>query len=119
MAEHPKCGWLITGPPDSPENAFRTPAGGYCNEFMGPTCNLVLAYARFSVCLEAQALLLIDSSFSSKLKLARQNLPPLPFHQQTGTSNRKKTDRIRQRTLIKQDDNTRNKWMELDNECLE
>jgi hypothetical protein len=50
---------------------------------MGPTCNLVLADARFSVCLEAQALLLIDSSFSSKL--ARQNLPPLSFHQQTGT----------------------------------
>src|ERR1035441_6636424 len=47
-------------------------------ESMGPTCNLVLAYARFRVCLEAQA-------FSSKLKLARQNLPPLPFHQQTGT----------------------------------
>jgi hypothetical protein len=74
---------------------------------------------RASVCLEAQALLLIDSSLSSKLKLARQNLPPRPFHQQTGTSNREKTDRSRQRILIKQDDNTRNEWMELDNACLE
>jgi alpha-L-fucosidase 2 len=77
MVEHPKFGWLVTGPSDSPENAFLTSAGAYCNESMGPTCDRVLVYALFTICLDAQALLSIDSAFGSKLEQARQRLPPL------------------------------------------
>ncbi len=76
MVEHPKYGWLVTGPSDSPENGFLTSSGAYCNESMGPTCDRVLVYALFSICLEAQALLSIDSDFGSKLEQARQKLSP-------------------------------------------
>jgi alpha-L-fucosidase 2 len=77
MVEHPKYRWLVTGPSDSPENAFLTSSGAYCNESMGPTCDRVLVYALFTICLDAQALLSIDSAFGSKLEQARQRLPPL------------------------------------------
>src|SRR6202035_5522993 len=77
MVEHPKYGWLVTGPSDSPENSFRTPVGGQCSESMGPTCDRVLVYTLFSVCLEAEKLLSIDSSFSARVAQARHHLPPL------------------------------------------
>jgi len=76
MVEHPKHGWLVTGPSDSPENAFRTTSGAVCSESMGPTCDRVLVDALFDKCLEAQELLSIDSSFGTKIRQARQKLPP-------------------------------------------
>ncbi|MBB5316936.1 glycoside hydrolase family 95 protein [Tunturibacter empetritectus] len=77
MVEHPKHGWLVTGPSDSPENAFRAPSGEYCSESMGPTCDRVLVYSLLSVCLEAEKLLSIDSDLGSKLQQTREKLPPL------------------------------------------
>ncbi|MBB6144256.1 alpha-L-fucosidase 2 [Silvibacterium bohemicum] len=77
MIEHPKHGWLVTGPSDSPENAFRTPSGDYCSESMGPTCDRVLVYALFRICLESQTRLSIDADFGSRIRLAQQKLPPL------------------------------------------
>jgi alpha-L-fucosidase 2 len=76
MVEHPKHGWLVTGPSDSPENAFRTTSGAVCNESMGPTCDRVLVEALFNKCQEAQGLLSIDSTFGSTIQQARQKLPP-------------------------------------------
>jgi alpha-L-fucosidase 2 len=76
MVEHPKHGWLVTGPSDSPENAFRTPSGANCSESMGPTCDRVLVYALFRICLESQALLSMDSNFGDRIRRAQQNLPP-------------------------------------------
>ncbi|WP_183788423.1 glycoside hydrolase family 95 protein [Tunturiibacter gelidoferens] len=76
MVEHPKHGWLVTGPSDSPENWFRTTSGAECSESMGPTCDRVLVYALFSICLEIQGRLAIDSSFGSELRRAREKLPP-------------------------------------------
>jgi alpha-L-fucosidase 2 len=77
MVEHPKHGWLVTGPSDSPENAFRTPSGVDCSESMGPTCDRVLVYALFGICLDIQARLSIDSSFGTELRRAREKLPPI------------------------------------------
>jgi alpha-L-fucosidase 2 len=77
MVEDPQHGWLVTGPSDSPENSFRTPTGGYANESMGPTCDRVLVHALFNMCLEAEAILSIDSGISSKLKQAQAKLAPL------------------------------------------
>jgi alpha-L-fucosidase 2 len=77
MVQHPKHGWLVTGPSVSPENAFRTPAGGTCSESMGPTCDRVLVYALLSICLEAQALLSMDAALGVKIRQAREKLPPL------------------------------------------
>lgn len=77
MVQHPKYGWLVTGPSVSPENAFRTPAGGTCSESMGPTCDRVLVYALFSICLEAQTLLSVDTAFGERIRKAREKLPHL------------------------------------------
>jgi alpha-L-fucosidase 2 len=43
---------------------------------MGPTCDRVLVEALFNKCLEAQALLSIDSTLGSAIQQARQKLPP-------------------------------------------
>jgi alpha-L-fucosidase 2 len=77
MVEHPKHGWFVTGPSDSPENGFLTSSGAYCNESMGPTCDRVLVYALFSTCMEAQGLLSVDCDLNGKLEEARQKLSPL------------------------------------------
>lgn len=77
MVEHPKHGWLVTGPSDSPENSFRTLNGENCSESMGPTCDRVLVYALFTVCLEAEATLSVDSDFAGRVKQALAKLPPL------------------------------------------
>jgi len=77
MVEHPTHGWLVTGPSDSPENAFRTPAGGTCSESMGPTCDRVLVYSLFSWLMESEVLLSIDAEFGARVKQARDKLPPL------------------------------------------
>ena len=77
MVEHPKYGWLVTGPAVSPENSFRTPDGGSCSESMGPTCDRVLVYDLFGACMEAADVLDIDSEFRAKVAAARAKLPPL------------------------------------------
>jgi alpha-L-fucosidase 2 len=81
IVEHPRHGWLVTGPSDSPENAFRTPAGGTCSESMGPTCDRVLVYALFSWLMESEALLSanagLGAEFGARVKQAREKLAPL------------------------------------------
>jgi alpha-L-fucosidase 2 len=77
MVEHPKYGWLVTGPADSPENTFLTPDGKQCSESMGPTCDRELVYDLFTSCIEASRTLVIDGDFRTKLEWARGKLPPL------------------------------------------
>ena len=77
MVEHPKSGWLVTGPAVSPENAFRTPDGQACSESMGPTCDRVLVNDLFSACIEATKILDSDADFRKTLEVARAKLPPL------------------------------------------
>jgi alpha-L-fucosidase 2 len=77
MVEHPRYGWLVTGPAVSPENAFRTPDGHACAESMGPTCDRVLVYDLFTACIEATNILGIDADFRARLVAARAKLPPL------------------------------------------
>jgi len=77
LVEHPKYGWLVTGPAVSPENSFRTPDGQVCSESMGPTCDRVLVYDLFSACIEASDILELDADFRARLETARAKLPPL------------------------------------------
>jgi len=78
MVEHPKHGWLVTGPATSPENAFITPNGqGACSESMGPTCDSVLVRDLFASCVEASRTLGVDAGFRAKLESALKKLPPL------------------------------------------
>jgi len=77
LVEHPKYGWLVTGPADSPENAFLTPDGKACSESMGPTCDAVLVRDLFSSCRQASEVLGCDEAFRVKLAAAQAKLPPL------------------------------------------
>lgn len=81
MVEHPKYGWLVTGPAVSPENSFVTPDGERCSESMGPTCDRVLVYDLFTACIEATKILEIDAEFRATLEAARAKLPPLQVGQ--------------------------------------
>ncbi|WP_446745912.1 glycoside hydrolase family 95 protein [Silvibacterium acidisoli] len=76
MTTEPKHGWLVTGPSESPENAYLTPTGGRASVSMGATCDRVLVEALFSMCIEASTMLDVDSEFRGKLESARQKLPP-------------------------------------------
>jgi alpha-L-fucosidase 2 len=78
LVEHPRHGWLVTGPATSPENAFVTPNGqGACSESMGPTCDTVLVRDLFRSCLEASRTLGEDEAFQARIEAALQRLPPL------------------------------------------
>ena len=77
MVEHPRHGWLVTGPATSPENEFLTPDGGRCSESMGPTCDRVLVYDLFTSCVEASRALAVDAEFRARVEAARAKLPPL------------------------------------------
>jgi alpha-L-fucosidase 2 len=77
MVEHPKYGWLVTGPSVSPENFFRTADGQTCSESMGPTCDRVLVYDLFTSCIEGSRILDRDTEFRARLEAARAKLPPL------------------------------------------
>ena len=77
MVEHPKYGWLVTGPSVSPENFFRTADGQTSSESMGPTCDRVLVYDLFTSCIEGSRILGRDADFRARLEAARAKLPPL------------------------------------------
>jgi alpha-L-fucosidase 2 len=77
MVEHPKYGWLVTGPASSPENSYVAPDGKVCTESMGPTCDAVIVRELFTECIESSRVLGIDDEFRAKLESARDKLPPL------------------------------------------
>ena len=77
MIEHPRYGWLVTGPATSPENAFLTSDGQRCSESMGPTCDRVLVYDLFTSCIEGSRILGRDPEFCARLEAARAKLSPL------------------------------------------
>ena len=77
MVEHPRYGWLVTGPATSPENAFLTSDGQQCSESMGPTCDRVLVYDLFTSCIEGSRILGRDPEFCARLEAARAKLSPL------------------------------------------
>jgi len=76
MVEHPKHGWLVTGPSPSPENHFIAPDGSRCSETMGPTCDIVLVRDLFSHCVQAGRILGDDAAFRQNLEAALAKLPP-------------------------------------------
>ena len=77
MVEHPKYGWLVTGPSGSPENSFIAPDGSQCSESMGPTVDRVLVHGLFNSCIEGSKTLGIDDEFRQTLLKAQAKLAPL------------------------------------------
>jgi alpha-L-fucosidase 2 len=79
MTVHPKYGWLVTGPSNSPENSFylegdRTDSHQLS---MGPTMDQVLVRDLFVFCKEAAEMLQTDDDLQRKLEEAIALLPPL------------------------------------------
>lgn len=84
MTVHPKYGWLVTGPSNSPENHF-FPAGrseGVQQLSMGTTLDQVLVRELFEFCLKAAELLDRDTPLQNQLKEAIAQLPPLQIGKQ-------------------------------------
>jgi alpha-L-fucosidase 2 len=79
MTVHPKHGWLVTGPSNSPENSF------YLNDdkedvyqlSMGSTMDQMLVRDLFEFCLTSAEALDTDPEFREKLKQSIPLLPPL------------------------------------------
>nr|WP_042166996.1 glycoside hydrolase family 95 protein [Paenibacillus gorillae] len=79
MVIHPKYGWLVTGPSNSPENSFYPgpPEQGEQQLSMGSTMDQMLVRDLFVFCLESAELLQADPELQARLKTAIEQLPPL------------------------------------------
>jgi alpha-L-fucosidase 2 len=79
MTIHPKYGWLVTGPSNSPENHFYPTdnSGGTQQLSMGTTMDQVLVRDLFEFCLKSALLLDQDVELQQELREAISKLPPL------------------------------------------
>ncbi|SDE90932.1 glycosyl hydrolase family 95 catalytic domain-containing protein [Terriglobus roseus] len=77
MATEPTHGWLVTGPSESPENAFKDPRGGNASESMMPTVDRVMTFALFDICEQTCKVLNFDMPLAERVKTAKAKLPPL------------------------------------------
>ncbi len=82
LVEHPEYRWLVSGPSNSPENAFLSPDGKPAYVSMGPACDRVLIHELFSNCIAACELLSVDDEFGRELLAARERLSPLMIGKQ-------------------------------------
>jgi alpha-L-fucosidase 2 len=76
MVEHPRHGWLVTGPSISPENSYLAADGKHCFVSMGPTCDRELVFGLFQSCMQAAETLGMDADFRNELAAASAKLPP-------------------------------------------
>ncbi|MEX3615456.1 glycoside hydrolase family 95 protein [Paenibacillus glucanolyticus] len=79
MTVHPKYGWLVTGPSNSPENSFYTDnrEEGHQQLSMGPTMDQVLVRDLLEFCVKAAQTLGVDEELQQKWQTALDQLPPL------------------------------------------
>ena len=71
---HPVTGKLLSGPANSPENTFITPAGERCSISMGPSMDQQILWDHFTNVLDAARALGIQDGFVSQVAEARQQL---------------------------------------------
>lgn len=76
LLEEPKHGWLVTGPSNSPENAFRLLDGKVAHTCLGPTIDEQILRELFENTASAARELGKDSNFAAKLDVARGRLAP-------------------------------------------
>lgn len=77
MVEHPKYGWLVSGPATSPENRFRAPDGTITALDMSPTMTVQIIDDLFDNCIRASEVLGLDVDFRELLREKRAKLPPM------------------------------------------
>jgi alpha-L-fucosidase 2 len=80
LVEDPQTGWLVSGPANSPENAFRWNSQPY-PVALGPTVDRVLIKELFDACIQAGETLSLDVDFLAHLTAARSRLPPYQIGQ--------------------------------------
>ena len=68
LVEHPKTGYIVSGPSTSPEHRFITDDGKVVSLSMAPTMDTQLINDLFSNCIEASKVLGVDEPFRKKLK---------------------------------------------------
>lgn len=72
----PKRGWLVTGPSNSPENAFRLPDGRTAHTCLGPTIDQQILRELFTNTVAAARKLGIDKDFADGLEATKEKLAP-------------------------------------------
>jgi alpha-L-fucosidase 2 len=75
LIKDPQTGWLVSGPANSPENAFLYQGQSYAVD-VSPTADRILLYGLFTSCIEASQILAVDEDFRKQLSDARDQLPP-------------------------------------------
>ena len=76
LTTDPKHGWLVTGPSNSPENAFRLPDGREAHTCLGPTIDEQILRELFENTSGAAKELGVDNDFARSLDTARRQLAP-------------------------------------------
>ncbi|MCP5523689.1 MAG: glycoside hydrolase N-terminal domain-containing protein [Verrucomicrobiales bacterium] len=76
LVEEPKHHWLVTGPSNSPENAFRLPDGEVAHVCLGPTIDMQLLRELFGNTARAAELLGVDADLRRELVAKRARLAP-------------------------------------------
>jgi alpha-L-fucosidase 2 len=74
LVEDPETGKLVSGPANSPENAFVSPEGDKTYYSMGPTMDQEILWDHFTNVLDAAAALGIDDDFVHQVAAARARL---------------------------------------------
>jgi alpha-L-fucosidase 2 len=72
----PKRGWLVTGPSNSPENAFKLPDGRTAHTCLGPTIDQQILRELFTNTIRTARLLKVDTAFADELEKTRDRLAP-------------------------------------------
>ncbi len=77
LVEHPRHGWLVSGPSTSPENSYVAPDGTRTGLDMGPAMTMAIVRELFDRCLAAADLLGTDREFAAVLREKRARLAPI------------------------------------------
>ncbi len=77
LVEHPLTGKLVTGPSNSPENRFSSPAGDTASISMGPAMDLQIVWHVFTGFIAASELLDRDPEFRAVLQDQLDRLAPV------------------------------------------
>jgi alpha-L-fucosidase 2 len=77
LIEHPLTGKLVTGPSNSPENRFSTPAGDTASISMGPAMDQQIVWHVFTGFIKASELLDRDQAFRTTLQDQLNRLAPV------------------------------------------
>ena len=76
LVEEPKHHWLVTGPSNSPENAFRLPDGSVAHVCLGPTIDMQLLRELFGNTARAAEILGLDAGLRRELVAQSGRLAP-------------------------------------------